>query len=156
MPSSRSLLVVGLALVALAIAAPSSAETPSPGKVTPIAAAPAEPAAVPVDTVTPAPPRDPWMREVRVALDREREQIAGLRVRLQQKPDHQAALALQREIEKVKLDTEVAILRIQADAARKAGHAALAERLEVAAKDLLTPPAVTTLATRPAPRATGR
>ena len=91
-------------------------------------------------TVVPAvPSRNPIMAEVRAAFDREREQIAALRARLQQQPDHQAALALQREIEKVKLDTEVAILRIQAGAAREAGHAALAERLEAAAKDLLDP-----------------
>jgi propanediol dehydratase small subunit len=96
------------------------------------------------------------MLGVRAALDREREQIEILRTRLLATRDAQQALALQRQIEKVKLDTEAAILRIQAEAARKAGHTALAERLETAATELLVAPAPVTPAARPTPRGSSR
>lgn len=155
MPSSRGF-VVGLALVALTLVPSSSADIPSPPAAQPAIAAQVEPVPTPADTVPPARPVSPVMLRVRTALDREREQIDALRLRLRQKVGHQEAAALQREIERVKLDTEVAILRIQADVARKAGQVTLAERLEVAAAELLAPPAATTPAVRPAPRDPGR
>ena len=155
MPNSRGL-VVGLVLVALTLVPSSSADTPSPPTAQPAAVAHVEPAPTPADTVPATHPVSPIMLKLRAALDREREQIDALRLQLQPRVSHQEALALQRQIERVKLDTEVAILRIQADAAREAGHVTLAERLEVAATDLLTPPAATTPATRPAPRTAGR
>ncbi len=152
----RQPLLAGLVLAALVLASASAAETPSSPATSPVAVAESVPIAVPADTVLSERPASAMMLEIRAALDREHEQVEGLRARLRQAPGHREALALQREIEQVKLGTEAAILRIQAGAARRAGYATLAERLEVAAQDLLAPPRATTLATRPAPRAAGR
>ena len=152
MPSLR-LLFAGILVALLAPAVASAADTPGTTAAGPSAVAQEDPAAAAPDTAVAA---TPWMLEVRAALDREKEQIEALRTRLKAKPRDQEALALQREIERVKLETEAAILRVQAVAARTAGQAALAERLEIAARDLLTPPTATTTAARPAPRAAGR
>jgi hypothetical protein len=155
MPTLR-LLVAGISVGVVLSAAASIADTPSTNAPSPAAVAQEEPAPAPPDTAPATRAPSPLMLEVRAALEREREQVEALRARLKEKPGDREALALQREIESVKLDTEVTILRIQAGAARRAGHAALAERLEIAARDLLTPPAATTTAARPAPRAAGR
>lgn len=146
-----------VAVIGLLISAGASlADTPSATTPKPSATAPAEPAAALPDTASLRRATSPMMLEVRAALDREREQVETLSARLKAKPGAREALALQREIERVKLDTEATLLRIQAGAARRAGHAALAERLEIAARDLLAPPTATATAARPTPRAGGR
>lgn len=154
--STLRALSTGIALAALVLAAPSPAETPSGSATRPATVAPVEPAAAVADTLPAARHPSPMMLEVRAALERERERTETLRARLRERPGGQEALALQREIERVKLDTEVAILRIQAGAARKAGRTAQAERLEAAAADLLAPPPATAPVARPAPRAAVR
>jgi len=145
-----------LCLVAFLPAGPVPADTPADrAPAASVSAGDTVSAAAP-ETVTVAPARNPLMTEVRAALGREHEQLAALRARLAHTTDHRAALALQREIERVKLQTEVAILRIQASAARQAGHAALAARLDAAIENLLAPPAPAEPVKRPAPRASAR
>ncbi len=149
-----------LCLVALLPAGPVPADTPATRTPTTAVSAAdsgaaAAPAATP-DTITVARERNPIMADVRAALEREREQVEALRVRLRGVTDHRAALAIQREIERVKLETEVSILRIQAGAARKAGRLALAKQIDEAIESLLAPPAPATPVTRPAPRAAAR
>ncbi len=155
MPTPR-LLSAGVTFAALVLAAPSLADAPPTTAARPAAVAQAEPAVATGDSLPAARRMSPAMLDVLAVLDSEREQIEALRVRLRQVRGHREALEIQRDIERVKLDTEAAILRIQAEAARRAGHAALAERLEIAARDLLAPPVATTTAVRPAPRAAGR
>jgi hypothetical protein len=112
--------------------------------------------------VTPAPVPQPavsrssaLMTEIRAALDAERDRVAALDARVRACTDRRQALALQREIESVKRDTEVTLLRIQATHARRAGRTALAERLEAAVAEMLAPPPpAATPVVRPEP--TGR
>jgi hypothetical protein len=108
------------------------------------AAAPASAATV---GVTPAPATPPaagrpsaLMTEIRAALDAERDRVVALDARVRACTDRRQALALQREIESVKRDTEVTLLRIQATHARRAGRTALADRLEAAVAEMLAPP----------------
>lgn len=97
-------------------------------------------------------PLRPMMVELRALLDAEREQVAALTARLKSATDEAGSLAIQREIEKLKIGTESAMLRVQAKHARRAGREALAAQLELAAEDLLAPPKrVEPSSVRPAP-----
>ena len=149
------LTVAGTSLLVALLATTARAEA---GRSAPATATPAAgPDSAPVAVVrAPARPPSPMMLEIRAALDREREQIEGLRLRLRGASNAREALALERQVERVKLDTEIAILRIQADAARRAGRTALAARIDAAIGGLLAPPAPATPVARPAPHGSSR
>ncbi len=83
----------------------------------------------------------PLMTEMRALLEDERASLLSLNQRLAAARGHAAALEVQREIARVKLSTEVALIRAQAKHARAAGHTAFADELETAAQTLESPPA---------------
>jgi hypothetical protein len=143
----------GAALFALALAAPIAAAqaprtAPAPAVATPLAEEPA-----PAGAARPKPRRaaNPLYPQIAAMLEAEREQIAALRVRLAATHDGDAAMAIQREIEHARAQTELGILRLQADHARKAGRTAVADGLDAAIRHLTQPPVRLQPAARPAP-----
>jgi hypothetical protein len=77
--------------------------------------------------------------EMQGTLDSERSQLAALHERFLRAATPAAALEVQREIERLKADTEIALLRIQATWARRAGKIEAATRIEAAITELTTP-----------------
>lgn len=119
-----------------------------------LAALPAGPSAA-EETAAPVPkPRlakaSPMMVEIRAVLDEERAALKSLNERFRAAKDADAAIALQREIARVKLDAEVAVLRVQAKHARAAGRADVAANLEAAIQKMLEPEAPPPATPRPA------
>lgn len=108
-------------------------------------AGPSSPPTHAADATAPRPPAartlSPLMTELRTLLDEERTSLASLGRQLAGTHDQASALAIQREVARVKLSTEVALLRVQAKHARAAGHAAFADELEAAARELESPTA---------------
>lgn len=92
----------------------------------------------------------PMMVEIRAVLDGERAALRPLNERFRAAKDPDAAIAIQREIARVKLDTEVAVLRVQAKHARAAGRADVAASLETAIQQILEPSAPPPATPRPA------
>ena len=101
-------------------------------------------------------PPSPLMAELMAVLESETQQIEALEVKVAAAPDAMAALAIQRQIEKVKFDTEVSLLRVQATHARRAGRTALADRLDAAVEEMLRPVARGVPIPRSAPTSTAR
>ncbi len=154
-PSVRPSLAAALAGLSavFALSAPAFAESPTPtagpaNEVTTVAkpevAAPASsgPAAAPPAVSAPIRRRtpSPLMAELFAALDAERLAVAALRERLAATRDAQTALALQREIETVKHEAEIGLLRIQSRHARANGRVALADELDRAIVEMTAPP----------------
>lgn len=112
------------------------------------------PAQVPVASARRA---NPMAMEMRNALDVEQKALVELRARFMATRDPKAALEIQREIERVKTGTELALLRIQAAFAAKAGRLEDARRIEAEIDDLVSPkPALAPQqARRPSPSPTG-
>lgn len=146
----------GVSLLLLALATPlASAQTKSTASPQP-SSAPAAPLAEEAPTASTATPKlrrpvNPIYPQIAVLLDAEREQLAALRLRLAATRDANVAMGIQREIEQVKVQTEVGILRLQADHARKQGRTAAADGLEAAIRQMLQPPVRGAASTRPAP-----
>jgi hypothetical protein len=99
-------------------------------------------------------PASPLMLDLMAVMDAEEKQIGVLQAKLAQATDAVSAIAVQREIEKVKFDTEVALLRVQATHARRAGRTALAVRIDAAIEEMLRPVARGVPIERPAPTPT--
>ena len=89
--------------------------------------------------IVPKRPRTPMDVELFRVLDQQRETLAALRTRFRDAKDDRAALAIQREIDRVKRDTEISLLRIQADWAKRAGRTEAASQLEAAIEQILHP-----------------
>lgn len=92
----------------------------------------------------------PMMIEIRAVLDGERTALKSLNERFRAAKDPDAAIAIQREIARVKLDTEVEVLRVQVKHARAAGRADVAASLETAIQQILEPSTPPPAAPRPA------
>lgn len=73
---------------------------------------------------------------VQELLVAQQQTLETLESRLQIAADDAAALELQRHIERLKLDTEIELLRLQARRARHAGNEDAARRIEAAAAAL--------------------
>ncbi len=114
----------------------------------PVVRATEEPAA-PTPTTKRVAKLSPMMTEIRALLDGERNALKSLDERYRAAKDPVAAIALQREIARVKLDTEIAVLRVQAKHARVAGRAEVATSLETAIQQMLQPEAPPPATTRP-------
>ncbi len=97
------------------------------------------------------PAATPLLADLFDVLDREDAQVAALQAELARIADPMAALAVQRRIEKVKQDSEVELLRVQATHARAAGKSALAAQLDAAIAEMTAPRAVSEPVERPAP-----
>lgn len=85
------------------------------------------------------------------ALEAERSRVSALQALFDVAATDDAALAIQREIERVKSETELEILQIQARHARAAGRVEEADRIEAAARQLTEPLPVQQPVARPAP-----
>ncbi len=92
------------------------------------------------DAVPAERPLSPMMVEIQGALAEQQRQVAALDARFAETSDETAALAIQREIEQIKQDTELAILAIQARHARAAGDEDLAQRIDAAIAAIQNPP----------------
>jgi hypothetical protein len=92
----------------------------------------------------------PEMLEIEQALTAERARLAELEARLRNKAEEVVVLSLLREIEQVKQDAEVEILRIQAKHARLAGREAQAQEIEATVMQILAPVPGSALAAPPA------
>lgn len=111
----------------------------------------AEVAAAPVARPARVARPSPMTIEIRAVLDRERDALASLHAKLRAARDEGAARELEREVERVRLGTEVSLLRVQAKHARLAGREAVAAHLEGAIRALLSPPVVLPERARPVP-----
>jgi len=90
------------------------------------------------------------------ALAREAVGLTALRSRLAQTRDHVQAISIQREIRALKRETEIALLRAQAEAARRDGRAAVLAEIESELALMLRPPVPAATAARPSPSAATR
>lgn len=79
--------------------------------------------------------------ELMQVLEAERASLAELRDRFRAARDRRDALAIEREIAQVKAHAEMALLRIQADYARRLGRLAVAREIESVIQAILHPPA---------------
>jgi len=98
----------------------------------------------------------PRMQVLRSLLAAEEARLAELQSRLDAAPDAAAALAIQREIERVKQQTEVELLAAQAGFAREAGQEEKAAAIEAAIDELTSPRPRGVPQDRPAPVETQR
>jgi len=149
-------LFIVLGIISAAWAFAQSTPTPAtpagdPERVISTAATPA-----PATTVTAKARVHPMVAEMRAVLETERVEFRNLFARFRAAPDATAALAVQREIEQLKLSTEISLLRIQADYARRAGRAAQAAELEKVIAELQAPPVSVAPASRSGPEPTSR
>ncbi len=83
-------------------------------------------------------------------LEDQNTRLAELHRRFQAAPDHASALAVQREIEMLKVETELALLRSQAESAREQGRASAAEAIEASIDQIRRPHVTRTHVERPA------
>ncbi len=95
-------------------------------------------------------PASAMMQEIRQAMAAEKTNLTALQSRLAG-TDHQQALATQREIERVKQETELRILGIQAEHARSAGRTEQAAEIEQAIQAISNPPVISATSPRPTP-----
>ncbi|MDO9695250.1 MAG: hypothetical protein Q7W56_10985 [Candidatus Latescibacteria bacterium] len=124
-------LTAGTAAVAGTLPEPAAPVAPDPDGVESTAAA----------TVAPRAPESltPCQQAIRALLDREAAQLAELEARVPAAADAAAFLALQREIEQVKQDTELQVMRTQAQHARLEGRVEQAEQIEAALAEMAAP-----------------
>lgn len=148
-------LLVGLCVCALAIqgslggaAEPPAKPEPAAGAVTESAteavaesateAAPAE--ALPAGAAPRSPASlSPCMQAIQAMLDGEAARLAELETGQKAAVGEGALLELQREIERVKEETELQILRVQADFARREGRLEQADQIEAALAEMTAP-----------------
>lgn len=164
-PDRRALLatIAAATLILVSVAFAQESQPPAPKDEAPAAATLTRGVPVAPTLSEPAPggdeprpvvtkrPLSPLMIELRAVMDAEAVQVAALRERVAKAASNDEAIALQREIEKVKFDTEVSLLRVQAKHARAGGRTEVAARIEAAISDLLNPPKVAAPAARPVP-----
>jgi len=178
MPTSRMILLLSLLTLIAGVGAAFADEPPTaqgdPKTVAPAVAAPVIPdlpenaaeiealkngagpgsLAEPQSEATAGQPADeptPRTHALRAVLDAEQAQLAELQGRLESAPDTDAALAIQREIEQVKQQTEIDLLAAQARFAREAGQEEQAVAIEAAITELTAPRPVGVPQDRPAP-----
>jgi hypothetical protein len=93
----------------------------------------------------------PEMAAIRGALDEGRARVDALAVRLAAMTDNDACFALQREIELAKRDTELQVLSIQVDFARREKRGETAAELEAVIAQIRNPQVTPVVVNRPAP-----
>ena len=79
------------------------------------------------------------MQAIQAVLDREAARLSELETGMETAAGESALLALQREIERVKEETELQILRVQADFARREGRLEQAAEIEAALAEMTAP-----------------
>ena len=102
----------------------------------------AEPDLLPLEAARPPLLANPGPLYERIAAVVEAEQVAAadLQARIDAATDDEELAALQRELEALKKETRVEILRVQADFAREEGRLEQAEAIEAAIENLRNPP----------------
>ncbi len=95
----------------------------------------------------------PMVAEMLALVESERVQVAELRGALAGVRDAARALELQRRIERVKVDTEVSLLRVQIGYAQREGRSETAARLQRTLNMVLSPPGPGQASVRPTPSA---
>jgi membrane-bound lytic murein transglycosylase B len=140
----RSPLVALALLLALPFTSPAAEESLAPSE----AGLALEEAAPPA-----LPSADPFMAAVRAALAEQDVAIAALQRAMDAAPDEASALARQREIQTRKQETELTILRLQAERALAEGRAELAAEIARAIDAIKNPPQPQVEATRDEPAA---
>jgi hypothetical protein len=95
----------------------------------------------------------PEMAAIREALAAGQARVDELEARLVAASGDEAALAVMRAIEQAKQDTEIEVLRIQAEHARLAGRETQAQEIEAAITQMLEPGTTPTATVRPDPPA---
>ena len=93
----------------------------------------------------------PMMRQIQDVLDMQQTTVAQLEDRFQAVTDEATALAIQREIRAILIQTELDILRIQADFARREGRDAVVRAIEISIERMISPPPPQAPTDRPAP-----
>lgn len=127
MKTGFRLVLAALAAVALVTVVRALAET---------AAAPARPVG---PTAVVLPPADPLAAELQAELERGQREYAELFRRLATARSEADAFAVQDEMRQARTGLQVALLRIQAAYARRAGRERLAAQLERAIAELVAP-----------------
>lgn len=117
------------------------------------APAPTTPTVAAPDAALPAPALTPMQAEIAQLIASERAAVAQLQERLVAAKGTATALELHKQVQETKLNTQLAMLRIQARYARAEGREAVAEQLETAIRDMTTPKAPGKPIDRPAPAA---
>ncbi len=97
---------------------------------------------------TTARPLSPLMSAIQNLWETRRVEIVALKERLRNASDHAAALAILHEIEALQASTEIDILRLQADHARRECREADAQAIETAITEQLNPSQFCRRATR--------
>lgn len=171
--SARSLVLLGSLVLAtaslaadkVAPQASGSAKTPPPAAPMPaipenaeeIEALKGQAPSGEVVTRRPARTRTPMMAEILTYLEERDRQFDTKRQQLTAaKADRARAAALQLELQAMKLETEIAVLRIQARYAVKEGRTSDAERIEASIQERLEPQVKVAPEPRPIPTSTGR
>jgi hypothetical protein len=98
-----------------------------------------------------APVLSPLMLEIQAALAAEQARVADLEARFAAAADEASALAIQKEIEQIKVETELSILRLQAEHARQEGRVEQAAQIEAAIAEMMNPRPAGIPIERPAP-----
>ncbi len=102
-----------------------------------------------------APAPTPLMVEIQAVFADERARVAELEARLTPSLDEGAALALRHQIEQIKIETELNILRLQAEHARREGRDEQAAAIDAAVAEMLSPRPAGVPSERPAPVRSG-
>ena len=89
--------------------------------------------------------------QIAAVLDNEQTQLKQLKARMAGAKDATTFLSIQREVEKLKVETEIALLRIQSGHARRQGLKAVADRIDAAIEEMLKPVPRGEPIARPAP-----
>lgn len=98
----------------------------------------------------------PMTMEINTVLDLARVEVAALQERFDNESNDNAALALSVQIEQIKINTELDILRVQKRYAEAAGNTELATELEEALTSMTSPRPRVQPVDRPAPSASVR
>jgi propanediol dehydratase small subunit len=129
---NRSLVAIVTMLTLLVLAGLAGPEDPTP---------PAGEGATGEATTVPPPAAEPspLMRDIQAALDAGDAAVAALERQLAQATDERAALALQRQIEDLRVGVEIRIMEIQARHARQDGRPEQAAAIEAAIAAMTAP-----------------
>lgn len=98
----------------------------------------------------------PMTVEINAVLEQSRLQVATLQDRFDNEPNAEAAVVIVRQIEQIKTNTELDILRVQVRYARTAGNEELAQKIEASLTQMTTPAPRREPIDRPAPDAGNR
>ena len=95
--------------------------------------------------------QDPMMVQINALMTEADAELAKLQAQFDQATDDYEALAINRQIDTIKTDLELDILKLQADRARQTGRLDVAEDIDKAILEMTTPRPTKQPIDRPAP-----